>query len=82
MRKGLTCSTFKTSHPLQAPYTFAIHAIAEHFGIGASHTLKLGPARMAATKGRRARSQTFRAAETNGAIRQTESRKVPLNLKK
>jgi hypothetical protein len=35
--------TFKTAHPLQAPYTFTIYAIAEHFGFGASHSLDSWP---------------------------------------
>lgn len=41
--EGFDLQTFKTSHPLQAPYNFTIHAIAEHFGWGPSHHLESWP---------------------------------------
>ena len=36
-------SMFKTSHPLQAPYNFTIHCLAERFGWGPSHHLEMWP---------------------------------------
>ena len=53
--EGFDLQTFKTSHPLQAPYTFAIHAIAEHSDGDLAIISRLGRARMAATK-RKARA--------------------------
>ena len=41
--EGFDLRMFKTGQPLQAPYTFAIYAIAEHFGFGASHSLDSWP---------------------------------------
>lgn len=41
--EGFDLRTFKTSQPLAAPYTFAIHAIAEHLGFGPSHHLASWP---------------------------------------
>jgi len=41
--QGFDLHTFKTSQPLQAPYNFAIHCVAEHFGFGPSHHLESWP---------------------------------------
>jgi hypothetical protein len=38
--EGFDLKTFKTGHPLQAPYTFAIHCLSEHFEWGPSHHLE------------------------------------------
>lgn len=41
--EGFDLRMFKTAHPLAAPYTFAIHCLAEHFGWGPSHHLEMWP---------------------------------------
>ena len=41
--EGFNLQVFKTAHPLQAPYNFSIHAIAEHFRFGPAHHLESWP---------------------------------------
>lgn len=41
--EGFDLRMFKTGQPLQAPYNFAIHCLAERFGWGPSHQLESWP---------------------------------------
>lgn len=60
--EGFDLRMFKTSHPLQAPYTFAIHAIAEHLGFGPSHHLEAWPRPHGRDEGKARSFADFRAA--------------------
>lgn len=54
--------TFKTAHPLQAPYTFTIHCLAERFGFGPSHHLEAWPRPHGRDEGKARAFADFRAA--------------------
>ena len=58
---GFDLRMFKTSAPLAAPYTFAIHCIAEHFGFGPSHHLEMWPKSFGRDEGKARAFADFRA---------------------
>ena len=60
--EGFDLKTFKTSHPLQAPYTFAIHCLSEHFEWGPSHHLEAWPRPYGRDEGKARAFADFRAA--------------------
>jgi hypothetical protein len=59
--EGFDLRMFKTAHPLAAPYTFTIHAIAEHFGFGPSHHLESWPKPYGRDEGKARSFADFRA---------------------
>lgn len=60
--EGFDLKTFKTGKPLQAPYNFTIHAIAEHFGFGPSHHLEMWPKPYGRDEGKARAFADFRVA--------------------
>jgi hypothetical protein len=63
--EGFDLKTFKTSHPLGAPYNFTIHVIAEHFGFGPSHHLESWPKPYGRDEGKARSFANFRAARND-----------------
>jgi hypothetical protein len=60
--EGFDLRTFKTSHPLAAPYNFTIHCLAERFGWGPSHHLEMWPRPHGRDEGKARSFADFRAA--------------------
>jgi hypothetical protein len=60
--EGFDLRTFKTSQPLQAPYNFTIHCLAERFGWGPSHHLEMWPRPHGRDEGKARAFADFRAA--------------------
>jgi len=63
--EGFDLRMFKTAHPLAAPYTFAIHCLAEHFGWGPSHHLESWPKPYGRDEGKARSFANFRAARND-----------------